>query len=1201
LYVVALSLMSACVPVTFALVSLDEPGPVMSSLEDSTPPAQSPAPSADFSPQMSDSGDAPARLPAAAPLPASSSVVSDAAANERNTQVSHADPAISVTTTAVSGDRLPESILRRSAPYVTIVYFAGVLVLLVRLLRGTWDSRRLRLAGAEMVDPDLSRWFREQIARLKLRVVPALRWCREISVPVVLGVVRPTILIPASAATGLSPDQLRAVIAHELAHIRRYDLAINLLQRMIETLLFFHPAVWWNSRRISREREEACDDLVLSAGFERNRYADALVRMAELSWTQHGRQVTAPATALAADGASPTEFKRRILKILRLREEPRMRPGRVALLLAATIAVVAILTPTAWICVGRSADVQAANGTEATDETMDFLKSVRPDTRITDPAAKGRELADIDLKAGTKRILYYGKPWSAGKPLIDDDTGLPVEIVSGCIVTRDFTLLVEAYNATIRAQAPAAAATGDSNDSAPDNAGDQKAFDHTIQGSGVELCFSADGTRLAVANGNPSRTMFADGHSVAKDWTPTVDVIDTDAGKVVASLDLSDLPHDPDRPFEQGPTLIEVTAIAFSPDGEVLAVGTSVGQLKLFDVRTGKEVNRFDDREGRLADNKTPDFWKQLPRVLGQVKALAFSPDGKRIAVCGESFADWTDTLDRIERGGLKRSAPGRLKVFDVETGNLTFNPPAHSDMVIDVAYSPDGKYLASAGRWMDNINLAQFGNGIILWNATTGERRAQVDLELRGWMYDIEFSPDSSRILIGAQDFDQGGGNGAGVAAMLATETLAALWRRPIERSAMSVHFNPQQAAVIVLTNREELSYIDAETGKTQFRLKVVDSAPPQKQRCENFVISPQGHLLAYGIVEKDTVHVRFMPIGRKKPNADASSGESRAAPATQDSLPPASAPVDLPDLRLEGADISVEGLRQLEGKAWGTVALSDGPLNGEIAHALARAESIRTLRILGGDIAGYVSWLHVVPGFVELELGGSILPRDLRAIGEWTQLERLKLPQQLSINVSAARSLAQLVNLKSLDLYYVDIDDASFAELAPLVQLEELDLTHTRITDQGLQTLAHFPQLSNLYLHRFPDWFIPEQLTDEGVPWITRLRRLEALSISGKITDKGLGQIAALPRLKQLDLLNTEITPAGLAALEDSSVEHLTLSAGLIDVGLPGGETLATHLRACRRLKTVTFNGSHGSRTDALADWQKLLPGIGISFHDP
>ena len=66
---------------------------------------------------------------------------------------------------------------------------------------------------------------------------------------------------------------------------------------------------------------------------------------------------------------------------------------------------------------------------------------------------------------------------------------------------------------------------------------------------------------------------------------------------------------------------------------------------------------------------------------------------------------------------------------------------------------------------------------------------------------------------------------------------------------------------------------------------------------------------------------------------------------------------------IRLDGADVIVERLRQLAGKAWGTVTLVDGPLNGEIAHALARAESIRSLRILGGDIAGDISWLHVVP----------------------------------------------------------------------------------------------------------------------------------------------------------------------------------------------------------------------------------------------
>ena len=83
--------------------------------------------------------------------------------------------------------------------------------------------------------------------------------------PSVVGWLRPVILLPAATLSGLTPEQLEAMLAHELAHIRRHDYLVNWLQMLVETLLFYHPAVWWISRRIRHERELCCDDLAVSA------------------------------------------------------------------------------------------------------------------------------------------------------------------------------------------------------------------------------------------------------------------------------------------------------------------------------------------------------------------------------------------------------------------------------------------------------------------------------------------------------------------------------------------------------------------------------------------------------------------------------------------------------------------------------------------------------------------------------------------------------------------------------------------------------------------------------------------------------------------------------------------------------------------------------------------------------------------------
>ena len=103
-----------------------------------------------------------------------------------------------------------------------------------------------------------------------------------VDVPTVIGWLKPVVLLPASALAALSPQQLEAILAHELAHIRRHDYLVNLLQTLVETLLFYHPAVWWLSRRIRIERENCCDDLAVSLCGDPVAYASALADLEAL-------------------------------------------------------------------------------------------------------------------------------------------------------------------------------------------------------------------------------------------------------------------------------------------------------------------------------------------------------------------------------------------------------------------------------------------------------------------------------------------------------------------------------------------------------------------------------------------------------------------------------------------------------------------------------------------------------------------------------------------------------------------------------------------------------------------------------------------------------------------------------------------------------------------------------------------------------
>ncbi|MDP1833101.1 MAG: M56 family metallopeptidase, partial [Geothrix sp.] len=148
-----------------------------------------------------------------------------------------------------------------SLPWLLAGWAAGVLLLSSRFLGGWIRVQRLRRRTAAPVPAEwhlvLSRLCRE----LKLARTVRLLQSAAVEVPTALGWLRPIILLPVCALTGLAPMQLEAILAHELAHIRRGDFLVNLLQSLVEVLLFYHPAVWWLSARIRAERELCCDDV----------------------------------------------------------------------------------------------------------------------------------------------------------------------------------------------------------------------------------------------------------------------------------------------------------------------------------------------------------------------------------------------------------------------------------------------------------------------------------------------------------------------------------------------------------------------------------------------------------------------------------------------------------------------------------------------------------------------------------------------------------------------------------------------------------------------------------------------------------------------------------------------------------------------------------------------------------------------------
>jgi len=207
---------------------------------------------------------------------------------------------------AAVGSFAPRQGSGRWLPLVLTVWLGGVMLFSLRLVMGWVLVERLRLAARRPAGEAVERMVARVSRRLHVAGRVAAFESAAIAVPAVIGWMKPVLLVPASAIGGLSPDQLEAILAHEIAHVRRHDYLVNLLQTVVETLLFYHPAVWWVSRRIRIEREHCCDDLAAALCGDPVRYARALADL-------EGLRVRSGGFALAATDGSLLSRVRRLL------------------------------------------------------------------------------------------------------------------------------------------------------------------------------------------------------------------------------------------------------------------------------------------------------------------------------------------------------------------------------------------------------------------------------------------------------------------------------------------------------------------------------------------------------------------------------------------------------------------------------------------------------------------------------------------------------------------------------------------------------------------------------------------------------------------------------------------------------------------------------------------------------------------------
>lgn len=211
------------------------------------------------------------------------------------------------------------------------VWALGVVLFSLRLAWGSRQVAVLRRSGEAAEGPVLAMAARVG-ARLGLRRPVRLVITSLAEGPSVVGWIRPVILLPAATLMGLTPEQLEAVLAHEFAHIRRYDYLVNILQMVVETLLFYHPAVWWTSSRVRHERELCCDDLAVSLCGDPVCYARALTKLERL-------RSLAPKLAM---GSTDGPLLYRIQRLTGAATR-KFAPSRLPAVLAVTVALVCAL------------------------------------------------------------------------------------------------------------------------------------------------------------------------------------------------------------------------------------------------------------------------------------------------------------------------------------------------------------------------------------------------------------------------------------------------------------------------------------------------------------------------------------------------------------------------------------------------------------------------------------------------------------------------------------------------------------------------------------------------------------------------------------------------------------------------------------------------------------------------------------------
>lgn len=258
-------------------------------------------------------------------------------------------------------------------PILVALYMAGVGVMCIKLFADLAQLQQIRKQQGLPADTAWEQYLRKLSKQLQIPRKVKLLVSQHIQVPVMMGFLKPVILVPIAMFNNLSAEQLEAILLHELAHVKRNDYILNIFQSIVETTLFFNPFVWWISKYIRLEREHCCDDMVIAHTVQPLHYAKALVALEEYRFT------TNPMAMAAADNKQHLFY--RIKRIMEMKTSHLNYSQK----LMAVLIIAVGLTAIAWITPSAKQDNKAA----AAKPAIAAAPAATPANQDTVPAKSG--------------------------------------------------------------------------------------------------------------------------------------------------------------------------------------------------------------------------------------------------------------------------------------------------------------------------------------------------------------------------------------------------------------------------------------------------------------------------------------------------------------------------------------------------------------------------------------------------------------------------------------------------------------------------------------------------------------------------------------------------------------------------------------------------------------------------------------------